>query len=121
MTMFKTPLLDQTAWDLVLDSSGNIAVASPPYALAQDVASAVKLFIGELYYDTKKGIPYFEWLLGRTPPSSMIVELIRKAALTVPGVVSAQVSITSFDRAARTPTGQIFFTDESGATTNVSF
>lgn len=119
MTMFKTLLLDQDAWDLVLDSSGNIAVASPPYALAQDVASAVKLFLGELYYDTTDGIPYFEKILGKLPPSSLVVEWIRKAALTVPGVVSAQVVIQSLTN--RTVSGQIQFTDESGTVTNVLF
>ena len=39
-----TLLLDQTAWDLVLDSAGNIALAAVPYARAQDVASAIKTF-----------------------------------------------------------------------------
>ena len=45
MTTYSTLLLDQTEWDLVLDASGNIALASPPYALAQDVASAVRTFL----------------------------------------------------------------------------
>jgi hypothetical protein len=121
VTMYKTLLLDQDAWDLVLDSAGNIALAAPPYALAQDVGSAVKLFIGELWYDTSKGIPYFEKILGKTPPSSLIVELIRKAALTVPGVVSAQCVISAYNRDGRTVSGQIQFTDESGVITNVNF
>ena len=38
----------------------NIAVADEPYALAQDAASAIRTFIGECYYDTTKGLPYFE-------------------------------------------------------------
>jgi hypothetical protein len=119
MTMFNTLLLDQTAWDLVEDAAGNIAMASPPYGLAQDVASAVRLFLNECWYDTTKGIPYFQEVLGQLPPSSLLVELIRKQALTVPGVVAARCIIQSFNE--RTVTGQVQFTDESGVTTIASF
>jgi hypothetical protein len=34
-------LLDIDVWDLVLDANGDIALAQPPYSLAQDVACAV--------------------------------------------------------------------------------
>ena len=115
----KTLLLDQVAWDLVLDSNGNIALASPPYALAQDVASAVKTFLGEVYYDTSLGVPYFQDILGQLPPISLFVALIEKQALTVPGVVSAQVTIQSFNE--REISGQIQFIDDTGVTTTVSF
>ena len=52
-----TLYLDPQSWDLVLDTAGNIALAKDPYAKAQDVASACRLFAGELYDDTEKGIP----------------------------------------------------------------
>lgn len=119
MTTFNTLLLDQAAWDLVIDSAGNIAMASPPYSLAQDVASAVRLFLGELWYETTKGVPYFEDILGQLPPATLLTGYIEKAALTVPGVVSAQCIIASFD--AREVTGQIQFIDETGAANAVTF
>jgi hypothetical protein len=119
MSRFNTLLLDQTEWDLVLDSSGNIAKAEPPYALAQDVASAVRLFLGELWYDTTKGIPYFEDVLGHLPPLPLLTGHMQKAALSVPGVVSARVLIDSFN--SREITGQIQFIDETGAANNVRF
>lgn len=119
MTRLNTLLLDRSAWDLVIDSAGNIAVTEPPYALAQDVASAVRLFLGELWYATPDGIPYFEEILGHLPPPSLMIGYIERAALTVPGVTSAQCIIQSFD--AREITGQIQFIDEVGAANNVSF
>ena len=64
-----TLYLDPQSWDLVLDTAGNIALAKDPYAKAQDVASACRLFAGELYYDTEKGIPYFEETLGKSSRS----------------------------------------------------
>lgn len=119
MTMNNTLLLDQTAWDLVLDSAGNIAMAAPPYALAQDVASAVKLFLGELYYDQSKGIPYFEEVLGHAPPVPILIGYIENAALTVPGVVTAQCVIETITD--RSVTGAIQFVDETGAANAVTF
>lgn len=116
---YNTVLLDQTAWDMVLDSSGNIALASPPYAIAQDVASAVKTFLGEIWYDTTIGIPYWTQILGKLPPASLLIEMINQAALTVPGVVSVQTFITGFtDRAV---TGSIQFVDVNNETTVVNF
>lgn len=112
-----TLLLDVALWDLVLDSSRNIAVASAPYSLAQDVASAIKTFLGEVWYNTTLGVPYFSQILGHTPPLALFQEYMIAAALTVPGVTSATCVIESFK--GRTVTGQVQFTDSSGATTTV--
>ncbi len=119
MVSYSTLLLDRGQWDLIIDSAGNIAMATPPYALAQDVASAVRLFLGELWYATTKGIPYFEDVLGQLPPLSLLTGYIEKAALTVPGVVSAQCIISEFS--GREITGQIQFIDETGAANGVTF
>lgn len=116
---YNTLLLDQSAWDLVLDANGNIAMASPPYAIAQDVASAVRLFLGELWYDTTQGIPYWTQVLGKLPPASLLIEMINQVALTVPGVVTVQTFITSFTK--RAVTGNIQFVDVNNQTTTVNF
>ena len=119
VSQFKTLLLDRTQWDLVLDSNGDIALASPPYALEQDVASAVRLFLGELWYDTTKGIPYFEEILGQLPPVSLLTSYIESAALSVPGVISARCIISSFQD--RSVSGEIQFIDDSGIGGSVGF
>lgn len=110
--MNDTLLLTLDQWDICLDAAGNIAKASPPYALAQDVASALRLFLGELWYDDTKGVPYFAQVLGHTPPLNLFRQLMTQAALTVPGVVSADCVISGFED--RRVTGQVTFTDESG-------
>lgn len=119
MTQYNTLLLDQSKWDLVIDSAGNIAMAAPPYALAQDVASAVRLFLGELWFDTTKGVPYFEEILGKLPPASLLIGYIEKAAKTVPGVVTAKCVLAPLNN--RTVTGQIQFIDETGTANGVTF
>lgn len=117
--MTTTLLLDRTAWDLVLDADGNIAQASDPYAIAQDVACAVKLFKGELWFQKSKGIPYWASILGFRPPLSFVKAQIVRAALTVPRVTQARCIIASF--AGRRVTGQVQVTDASGRTFNVQF
>jgi hypothetical protein len=114
-----TMLLDRTAWDLVLDASGNWAMASEPYSIAQDVASAVKLFLGELWYQTNKGIPYWQEILGHWPALAIVRARVEAAAFTVPKVAQARCVITSLER--RTLTGQIQVIDTDGVEHNVSF
>jgi hypothetical protein len=95
-----TLLLDGTAWDLVLDSNGNIAVAAEPYALAQDAASAIKTFLGECYFDTTVGVPWLQQIFGKSPPLALIKAALTDAAETVPDVAQAQVYFTSLTNRA---------------------
>lgn len=114
----KTLLLDNTLWDLCVDAAGNIAVADTPYQRAQDVASAIKLFLGELWYDSSKGIPYFQQILGKAPPLQLFKSYMVEAAMTVPGVVSAVCTVESFQ--GRTVKGSVTFTADDGTTGTVA-
>lgn len=118
---FSTLLLDVGLWDLTLDAYGNIALAAPPYALAQDVASACRTVLGEVYYDTSLGVDYFGLIFGKTPPATVFQEQFRQATLTVPGVVSATCFIEAFDFGTREATGQVLFTDINHQSQTVGF
>jgi hypothetical protein len=88
--MAKTlPLADD--WDLHLDAFGNLSLTDPDVSLAQDVASAIRTFLGECWYDTSLGLPYFEAILGQRPPRSLVVAKIQQEALRVPEVGTAVV------------------------------
>lgn len=116
-----TLLLDLTNWDLVLDASGNIAQASAPYAIAQDVASAQKTFSGEVWYNSLIGIPYFQDIFGQNPPVTLFQAYMVGAALTVPDVVPSpppQCIIESFE--GRTVVARTTFTDSDGNTQSVT-
>lgn len=117
--MANTLLLDRTTWDLCLDASGNIAVAREPYAIAQDVASAVRTFLGECWFNTTDGVPYWTDILGQRPPLQLVKKDIINAAMTVRGVVAAQCYITGFE--GRTLTGQVQVTTSAGVTLPVNF
>ena len=113
-----TLYLTAAGWDLTLDASGNIAMASEPYALAQDAASACRTFIGECWYDTTIGVPYWQDILGLAPPLQLLKQYLIDAALTVPGIVDAQVYITQVGRAI---SGQVQVTDTAGNLSAANF
>ena len=112
-----TLLLDQVTNDFVFDSNRNIAICWQPYAVAQDVTSAIKLCLGELWYDTSKGVPFFQKIAGKPLPLSILKTYIEAAAMTVPDVVSASCSFDGTD--GRHVTGQLLFTDINGQTNGV--
>lgn len=113
-----TMLLDVLSWDLAIDASGNIAVADEPYSLAQDASSAIRLFLGKLYYDVLAGVPY-ERILAQPPNVPLLKSYMVAAALTVPGVVSAVCFISSI--ADRSVTGQVQVTNSNGQTAAAAF
>lgn len=116
----KTLLLDTLAWDLLKDVQGNIALASEPYSLAQDAASAIRLFQGECYYNTSTGVPYWASILGASPPPIALMKAqFIAAAKTVPGVVAAQCFITSVSN--RRVSGQVQISDKAGVITAAAF
>lgn len=111
-------LLDRGIWDICLDANGNIAVADSPYAIAQDVACAIRLFKGELWFDTTKGVPHFQQILGHHPSLSVLKAALQTAALTVPEVATATVFVSGVKN--REVQGQVQVTSTSGATVVVT-
>lgn len=117
---FSTLLLDVGLWDLTLDAFGNIALATPPYAIAQDVASACRTVLAEVYYDDTLGVDYFGELFGKTPPASVFQEQFISQTELVPGVVTATCIIESYSAVTREADGQVIFTDVNNQTQTVS-
>ncbi|WP_374413304.1 hypothetical protein [Novosphingobium colocasiae] len=99
-------LLDRATWDICLSANGDIAVASEPYSLEQDVASECRLFRGEAYFDTSLGIPYPS-ILGRPIPAQLYKEELAAAAQRVPGVTEVTVYLSELS--PRAIGGQIQF------------
>lgn len=112
--MRDTLLLDADAWDLTLDSFGNIAMANAPYAAAQDVASACRLWKGEARYDTRRGVPYEQSILGQQVPSGTLASWLEGEATTNPDVSSAAAILQQQE--GRALGGQIQLTLTDGTT-----
>ena len=121
-------MLVDAEWDIQLDASGNIAVTTGDYAVAQNVSNAVRLFTNDAYYDPDRGIPHFAITLGRKPSMSVFRAVVRQAALGVDGVRAAEVKDLALSQTAsaqtpagesippRTLTGDIRLTMEDGET-----
>jgi len=116
--MASTLLLDRSTWDLVLDVDNNIAVATEPYALAQDAASSCKVFKSECYYDTTRGIPYIDVIFGKNVPLSLVKSYLTNEATRINGVVTAKAYITSLSD--RNLGAQVQMTDASGTSLAVN-
>lgn len=111
--MSTTLFLIPDSWDLAVDAYGNIAVADEPYAIAQDVASACRLWKGEARYDTVRGVPYERAVLGYLPPASLLAQWLQTESMTVPEVESADVAV-DLNVATRELTGSIMITTSNG-------
>lgn len=108
-----TLYLQPDSWDITLDSSGRIARSTQAYAIAQNVANAVRLFTGEAFFAMDEGIPHFDIELGKTRPAlSVLRARMREAALNVEGVPDAQITLD--DVQERKLTGEILLTVADG-------
>ncbi len=125
-----TLLLDADTWDLVVNDGGNIATAygsaptqqlseRPAYAIAQDVASACRVFLGELWYATGRGVPYLQAILGKLPSIQFIKAKLIGEALTVPETATVRCFLTGLDP-QRGLSGQLQVTDTRSKLTVVT-
>lgn len=108
-----TLYLQPDSWDITLDSSGRIARSTQAYAIAQNVANAVRLFTGEAFFAMDEGIPHFDIELGKTRPAlSVLRARMREAALNVEGVLDAQITLDDVED--RKLMGEILLTVADG-------
>lgn len=113
-------LLDRTTWDLSVDASGNIAMCSDPYAITQNVATAVRTWQAEAWYDTSLGISYDDGIFSGSLPVSILKAQAETAAENVSGVATAEC-LFLLQAETRTLSGAIALTLTNGETANVRF
>ena len=115
----KSLYLNPETWDMQLDASGNLKTTEGDYCIAQSVANAQRLFRGEAYFNTHKGIPYFRYIEGHMPPDSLIMAYLEQAARSVPKVAAARVRLSGF--AERAVHGETIITTINGESINGRF
>ncbi len=91
---FDTLLLDIQTWDLTTDSQNNIAVATSPYSVAQDMGSQCRQWRGDYIYDANAGVP-LSTILGESPSLALVKSDFVTAAAQVPGVSNVVCYISS--------------------------
>lgn len=104
----KTLGLRNDTWDLYVDRYGNIATKESNDQLAQDVASSILVWLGELPFNKTRGVPY-------NMPEEIRITLtdeIKKQAYLINGVEEAIVSVEKIeDRKANII---VYITNENG-------
>lgn len=113
--------LDPVKWELTLDEYGNITTCEGEYAIAQNVANAVRLFTRDAWFHQEDGIPHYDVELGKKPPYALLRSYIVSTAQSVDGVAEANVTWFEFDPQTKEMSGNILIKTKNGATTNVSF
>ena len=109
--MTSTLFLHPEKWDLCLDTSGNLAIATDEYQQAQDIASSCRVFLKDDYYNQQDGIPYLEEIMGKSAyPISLYQRNLYDRAMLVDGIVSVDVRLKSFKE--RVLEGDIIFTND---------
>lgn len=115
--------LDPATWDFTVDAYGDWATVGdatpgletgPEYRMAQDVATRLMAWRGEVYYDTTQGMPY-DTLLG-SANVALLQALATQEALKVTPVVACDASLTFTRGKSRTVTGTIYVSDAQGST-----
>lgn len=114
-----TLYLDPESWDLTLDASRSIALATYPYEQAQTVANACRLWRGEAPFNTDRGIPYETEILGKQPPQRILSGWYETEAVSVGSSPSVTSAIAVLQYADRALTGQIQCTLDDGTVINV--
>ena len=117
--MSSSLFINPNTWNLAVDSNRNIAVCADPYALAQNVSNAVRVFKGECYFSVEYGIDYLGDILGYTPPLSLIKARYEELAKTVKGVADARCTITGLTK-ERVCNGYITITTVEGGSLDIS-
>lgn len=123
-----TLTLSHDDWDLQLDPNGNIATSYGAYAIAQNVANAIRLFTEDAYYDRDRGIPHYMLDLQNKLNKPLVKSKYEEAAESIDGVLSATYTniqlidkdTANKDLTDRTLTGDLVLEVETGETVNVT-
>lgn len=94
--------------DLKLDGNGDLAteagdlvLISGIEAIAQDCQIRLKFFKGEWFQDTRLGMPWYQEILGKKPRMSVVSEILRKAIMGVPGILTITVFKPNYNEETR--------------------
>lgn len=119
MAKKRTLYLDPDKWDIELNSNGDLKLAKSPYADAQNVANAIRLFTRDAFLAQKKGVPHFDLDLAHMPAFSAVRAVYRKNARAVENIRDVVINNLRVDNDTRTLNGVIIATTEDGENVSV--
>lgn len=118
MTHTENTLSLDSDWDLAFDDNGYLAFLSGADAICQNVCNECRLFLHDAYFRYEEGIDWFSDQLGKPLQVAVVTDRIRKAAMSVKGVISVvNVELTEVDKLNRVLHGVITIETEYGYVT----
>ncbi|AVO24288.1 hypothetical protein [Xanthomonas phage XPV2] len=109
---------DQGNWRTVGDATQRSPQTGAGMRLAQDVATRLRAWRGEVWYDATQGIDYPRYL-GRAPALLQLRMDYQSEALRVPLCATALASL-DLDRPGRTVGGTVYLSDLNGYTAELA-
>jgi hypothetical protein len=94
-------LLDTVTNDLSV-VSGDLVIVDKDAAIRQRLLETLRLFLGEWFLDTSKGLPYYQSILIKNPNLDVIEGLLRNAILNTDGVEQLTEFTFNYSSAGRT-------------------
>ena len=73
---------------------GDLVLLDGLDAIAQDVSTRLKMFLGEWFLDTRMGVPYFQRILVKNPSMPDVIAILTKVVAATPGVLSITKGLT---------------------------
>jgi hypothetical protein len=83
-------------------TTGILAFADSKDYVLQKIKSRLKFMLGEWFYDTTLGVPWFEQVLIKNPNLQLIQHLISNVIAAVPGITSVTTVEIAFEPSTRT-------------------
>ena len=65
------------------------------------IPEALNFYAGEWFLDTRKGVPYFEYIWGQRPDLGLVQTIYRKALTAITGVDTVVSLVVTFDAPER--------------------
>lgn len=93
--------LDQATGDLQLTNNA-LTLTQGAEAKRQHLQSSLRLFLGEWFLDTSKGVPWYSDILVKQQTFSVVREILKKKILETPGIISITKFKFDFDSNSRT-------------------
>ena len=99
--MIPFSILNAADGDIDLSKGGVQFTPDLKTYVVQRLDENLSFFYGEWFLDLRKGIPYFEKIIGAKPDLGLIETLYRRAIFLTPGVGSLPNLRLTFDRPTR--------------------
>lgn len=87
-------------WDL---STGNtdLELLTGADAIAQHLAQRIKMFLGEWFLDTRKGVTYIQQIFVKNPNETVVDSALKTVIIQTPGVAKLTAFELQIDRSLR--------------------